>query len=127
VVTSVTVVVVVVEDVVTPPPTVTATVTVVVGVVTKHEQPSDTANVAKLCKSAFSDAFKNYLQTGSVGFASLRRPNRFSAANVVNVVNVVVKDVLGKLFYVMRTGERCCSGPDRSMNQSKTMKRETLL
>jgi hypothetical protein len=59
-----------------------------------------------------------------VRFATFRRPN---AANVVNVVNEVVKDVLMRLAYAMKTGERCCSGLSRSTNQSKTKKRETLL
>jgi hypothetical protein len=59
VVTSVTVVVVVVEDVVTPPRMIVGTVTVVLGVVTKQEHPSDTADVGKLCKSMFSDPFDN--------------------------------------------------------------------
>jgi hypothetical protein len=127
VVTSVTVVVIVVVVVVVPPATNTWTVTVVVGVVTKHEQPSETAKVAKLCKSVFSDAFKNYLQTGSVRFARPRRPSRFSAANVVNVVNVVVEDVLVQLFHVMMMGERCCSGPNRPTNQCETKIRQTLL
>jgi len=126
VVTSVTVVVIVVV-VVTPPAANTADVTVVVGVVTKHEQPSDTANVLKLCKSVLSDPFENYLQTGSVRLATCRRPSRFSAANVVNVVAVAVKDVLVKLFYVVMMGERCCSGPNRLTNQCETKERDTLL
>jgi hypothetical protein len=55
VVTSVTVDVVVVVVVVTAPVEKTTTVSVVVGVATKHEQPSDIAEVLKVCKSVLNE------------------------------------------------------------------------